>query len=75
MWPGQSQAWALGSDQAVLLVSPFARCNFITAIADKLSDRVVPPPGKKKLLQKQAAGKKKMQEIGRVNVPSDSWQI
>ena len=28
--------------------------------------------GKKKLLQKQAEGKKKMQAIGKVNVPSDS---
>ena len=27
--------------------------------------------GKKKLLQKQAAGKKKMQAIGKVNVPSE----
>ena len=30
--------------------------------------------GKKKLLQKQAAGKKKMQAIGKVNVPSEPWR-
>jgi translation elongation factor EF-4 len=29
--------------------------------------------GKKKLLQKQAAGKKRMQAIGKVNVPSEAW--
>ena len=30
--------------------------------------------GKKKLLQKQAAGKKKMQAIGKVNVLSEPWR-